>query len=650
MADSDPQYSTTIEMSEPQNDNKRSRSNSSDQKDYLESKKPTCYCLTAKADRSLTSTLNKPDGMIMLDPTHWFMRKWVNLITILLLFVAFVTPFEVAFLSTKPDLLFVINRFVDIGFIVDMIFQFFLPYYDSDDLVYVWNRDLIALNYAKLWFPLDLVSVLPYDFFGGDPFASIEVIEGDASSTEQLKVLRLVRLLRLIKLARVFKSAKIFTVLQVKYEMTFVGISLIKLGVLCIVLLHWFACLWGLAAGFEAGTINWINGGGMLLADLGDLYAGAFEYSLQAMVNGYGDFVPHSTGERALTLLLMIIGSALYGYAIGEICDKTGNLNPAQQEFQQNMDLLNQYMTEIKLPPHRMMEFRQFFSFNKENFKNRFFIDVLMDKMSPDLQGMLAAYQHGAWIRKIPFFNAKSSEERRVFITKVAMCLDARSFSPGEVIYHEGDLANEMYIVQKGLAATKGYVISEGNFFGENFVLPGARRGSSSRALTYLATYGLKYDDPEVEDEEGEIEGGKGIIQLIEKYGLHETKRLIRKKAIQLAVKSRFIQILMLVRTRPDYKPMKKEDVEHWKNLNQAKTYLRMHERKQNGGMSYSTSCCLADLFEGSFKETKYISDSFFVLFFLLPFSLFFFFWYLISIFGFIKILQMIRKQINVTN
>ena len=54
-------------------------------------------------------------------------------------------------------------------------------------------------------------------------------------------------------------------------------------------------------------------------------------------VNGYGDFVPHSTGERSLTLLLMIIGSALYGYAIGEICDKTGNLNPAQQEYQQNM-------------------------------------------------------------------------------------------------------------------------------------------------------------------------------------------------------------------------------------------------------------------------------------------------------------------------
>ena len=160
---------------------------------YLETTRPTCYCMTAKADRSLTSTLSKPDSIkYMLDPSHWIMQKWVNLITVLLLFVAFVTPFEVAFLETKPDLLFVINRLVDVGFILDMVSQFFLPYYDSDDLVYVWNRDLIALNYAKLWFPLDLVSVLPYDFFGGDPFVNIEVVEGDTSAAGQLKVLRLV--------------------------------------------------------------------------------------------------------------------------------------------------------------------------------------------------------------------------------------------------------------------------------------------------------------------------------------------------------------------------------------------------------------------------------------------------------------------------
>ena len=340
---------------------------SKEARELARSREPTCYCLTAKADRSLTSTLTKPEGLrCMLDPKSMFMQRWDNFIMMLLLFVAFVTPFEVAFLPTKPDALFVINRIVDTGFIVDMCFQFFLPYFDSSELVYVWNRDLIALNYCMGWFPIDVVSVLPYDFFGGDPFLQIDMPEVDDEASGSLRTLRLVRLLRLIKLVRVAKSARIFTVLQTRYEMTFISISLIKLGVLCLVLLHWFSCLWGMMPGFVEG-INWITAGDMQLAGLGDLYAGAFEYSLQAMVNGYGDFTPHSSSERTLTLILMIIGSALYGYAIGEICDKTANLNPAQAEFQQNMDLLNKMMIEIKvsaisafsLAPHFLLPFSE---------------------------------------------------------------------------------------------------------------------------------------------------------------------------------------------------------------------------------------------------------------------------------------------------
>ena len=139
-----------------------------------------------------------------------------------------------------------------------------------------------------------------------------------------------------------------------------------------------------------------------------------------------------------------------------------------------------------------------------------------------------------------------------------------------------------MYIVQKGLAATKGLVVSEGSFFGEDFVLPGARRDSLAKSLTYTAMYMLKYDDgEEVTDEEGNVEGGRGILQILDKYGLVQTRKLIRKKAIQLALKAKFIEILSIVRLQPGYKPMSKEDCEHWKQLNSAKSFLKRHQSKQ---------------------------------------------------------------------
>ena len=47
----------------------------------------------------------------------WF-QKWDFVIVAMLLFTAIVTPYEVAFLSTSFDGLFIMNRVVDLSFII----------------------------------------------------------------------------------------------------------------------------------------------------------------------------------------------------------------------------------------------------------------------------------------------------------------------------------------------------------------------------------------------------------------------------------------------------------------------------------------------------------------------------------------------------
>ena len=48
------------------------------------------------------------------------------MISIALVYVAVVTPYEVAFLETSYNALFWINRFIDVLFAVDMVLQFFI--------------------------------------------------------------------------------------------------------------------------------------------------------------------------------------------------------------------------------------------------------------------------------------------------------------------------------------------------------------------------------------------------------------------------------------------------------------------------------------------------------------------------------------------
>ena len=89
------------------------------------------------------------------------MQYWDLITSISLLFVVFVTPFEVAFVTeTRVNLLFVVNHCVNTIFILDIASTFMLPVVRSDGVV-IKSHSYIAKQYFKSWFILDFISVLP---------------------------------------------------------------------------------------------------------------------------------------------------------------------------------------------------------------------------------------------------------------------------------------------------------------------------------------------------------------------------------------------------------------------------------------------------------------------------------------------------------
>ena len=73
----------------------------------------------------------------LIDPRSSNFLPWWDLLTgIALIYTAFVTPFEVAFLPAASSALqptFLINRLLDLIFSVDMVIQFFVLFEDSAD-------------------------------------------------------------------------------------------------------------------------------------------------------------------------------------------------------------------------------------------------------------------------------------------------------------------------------------------------------------------------------------------------------------------------------------------------------------------------------------------------------------------------------------
>ena len=76
-----------------------------------------------------------------------------------LMYVAVIMPFIISFVDETQGFLKLLESFIDIVFIIDMVLNFFVAYQEEDELV--TSNKKIALHYLKGWFLCDLVASLP---------------------------------------------------------------------------------------------------------------------------------------------------------------------------------------------------------------------------------------------------------------------------------------------------------------------------------------------------------------------------------------------------------------------------------------------------------------------------------------------------------
>ena len=110
----------------------------------------------------------EPSKAWLVDPrrSRW-LPWWDALIALAIVFTATVTPYEVAFLptaSSPAETLFIINRLVDIVFLLDIVINFVTIYAKGDDvgrvaIVWVEHPHGIMMHYLKGWFILDAASI-----------------------------------------------------------------------------------------------------------------------------------------------------------------------------------------------------------------------------------------------------------------------------------------------------------------------------------------------------------------------------------------------------------------------------------------------------------------------------------------------------------
>ena len=177
----------------------------------------------------------------MVYPDDEFKDNWDMVISLILIYICLVTPVRIAFVDGEDSMLFSVSgKVVDFIFFMDIILTFNMAYYD-EDYVIISDRKIIAGNYVKSWFILDMFAVIPFDV----------LTEQSHDYNEMAKLARLSRMYKIIKIARLIRILKLMKMKNsfLKYAHDFLKISIgferlffFIIGFLLIC--HIVGCLW----------------------------------------------------------------------------------------------------------------------------------------------------------------------------------------------------------------------------------------------------------------------------------------------------------------------------------------------------------------------------------------------------------------------
>jgi hypothetical protein len=468
-------------------------------------------------------------------PDDPFIQNWQAFIVILLFYTTFVTTYEVAFLkdeqSLKIDGLFFVNRFVDLGFLADMLVNFNMAYLDEKSLV-ANSRKKVRRHYLRGWFILDGLSLLPFGLIG--ELAS-------SAKMKDMAGMRLLRMLRLVKLARLMRGFRIITPIMMASDLFMRQWAFIFAFSMLVIFFHWSVCALMILTDLENAEPNWQTAvniaqipqvfdddddDGVRLLSAGDitrlLQSGEEHYSRYLKGGGKGggddtvDLIP-ATGwyleaskftlavfgvwsfdpppiitavEIWYTIVMTIFAASFYTYLAGLIVELVSRMGEVSRALNGKYDGIMLYLDAIGFPMAQRKVYKKFYWNCKPYLLHQYYLESL-PQLSPKLEGRLALFHYGEHLRSVPFFSCEGDDELLVrFQALVAAQLTMRAF-----IQNEKMLVDCLHLVCEGLIGCNGRVKRKGTSIGHQQVLNGRAEPSSACSLTFAVCMVLQSED-----------------------------------------------------------------------------------------------------------------------------------------------------------
>lgn len=426
---------------------------------------------------------------------------WDVFIGVLIVFSVTAIPVRIGYYVelNRQGLGFIFDCFIDVMFLTDIVANFVTGYLDEMDLL-VTDKRLIARNYVRGWFFIDLVSTVPIDLVAEAFMGS----SSGAAGLSQLKLIRIIRMFRLLKLARLKKLAKIWKKVSATLDLNPAALKLVKLLFSILFLSHMLCCFW-FYLGYpdcledeppcEIPPRTWVTVRDLQDADLEIKYVNSMYWTIATMTAvGYGDIVAENDGEMLYTILTQLVGAAYFGFLIGNISTLLETIDVRATALKAKMNELREYMKERRLPKELQQRIKKHYTYYLSH-KSVFNEVAIVYELNSTLRNAVVMEAHEDLIKKMKIFE----DAEQSFIAAMVLQLRPQAQAPGEIIAREGEIGNEMWFLKKGVVELFSRkpdgsdvllgILAEGSHFGEISLLTQSPRTASIRASTHIDMY-----------------------------------------------------------------------------------------------------------------------------------------------------------------
>eukprot|EP00002_Diphylleia_rotans_P010971 TRINITY_DN2176_c0_g1_i2.p1 TRINITY_DN2176_c0_g1~~TRINITY_DN2176_c0_g1_i2.p1 ORF type:complete len:593 (+),score=108.37 TRINITY_DN2176_c0_g1_i2:56-1834(+) len=269
-----------------------------------------------------------------LRPGSPFSRSWKLIMFFVNIFVMSSAPFEAAFMDQLPSSVLILEAFMELLMIIDIVINFHRGF-KSRRTVVMTPRRLLWSRYFHGRFALDFLTAFPFSFI------STGLGGGQAITVQSLRFIR------------VFRVYRVYLFLE-KWEVRTLQPYRIRLSMLCgsvIYVTHIVGCMWygfGNLNGF--GADEWEPGQELEGMSIWEKYSRSIYWAFVVMMQPGPTEDPKTTGEIYFTIFTMTVGVAITATAIGTLGTLFMQLDLTRAHHQQLTEEVNQYLKYRNVP------------------------------------------------------------------------------------------------------------------------------------------------------------------------------------------------------------------------------------------------------------------------------------------------------------